>query len=83
VIATVKCGACENAAHVKVNKNGCAYYFCQREVDGEPCNHQQRWGKHYSRKMIAAYEADQAAPEAPPASQPKPEMEAQRDGFFY
>ncbi|MBO6603848.1 hypothetical protein [Rhodophyticola sp.] len=77
VIKRCGCAGCGKQVQVKLNKNGCAYYYCPwADETGDPCNHQQRWGKAASAKMIAAYEAGGDDPAPRPAPEPEPAEES-------
>ena len=50
------CPNCDGQVHIKLNKNGNAYFYCNgQDETGAPCSHHERYGKAASQRLQLAF----------------------------
>jgi hypothetical protein len=56
IVDVKACPNCRGNVHVKLNKNGNAYFYCNgSDEGGAPCSHHERYGKAASQRMQLAF----------------------------
>lgn len=56
-IGVAECESCSAPVDLKVNKNGCVYYWCRADgPDGRKCFKRETWGSAASAVMIGEFE---------------------------
>ncbi len=56
-IGVAECESCSAPVDLKVNKNGCVYYWCRADgPDGRKCFKRETWGSAASAVMIGQFE---------------------------
>lgn len=74
-IAKVDCPSCGAVNSLRINRNGCVYFYCNQILDGgERCFYRVTYGKKKSREIIETYSGD------PNPDQENNTIESQKNG---
>lgn len=56
IVHVKACPNCGGNVHIKLNKNGNAYFYCNgSDGAGDPCSHHERYGKAASQRLQVAF----------------------------
>lgn len=55
IVAVKACPNCRADVHLKLNKNGMAYFYCNGSDGAAPCSHHERYGRAASQRLQSEF----------------------------